>query len=100
MKGSGRGLTYDRVYYPGICVDELRKSKKNLNLDIQLSGRDMNPGHPEYEARDFRSVSVDVTISHRFINMTLCKLYRVYTFPSGLIYSAVKSRVIMLIAKR
>jgi hypothetical protein len=60
MEGRGRGLILR--YYPSICLEELRKTMKNLSRDSQSPGRDLNPGHPEYEAgvlttRSRRSVS-------------------------------------------
>jgi hypothetical protein len=37
------------VYNPGICLERLRKTTKNLS-GYQSPGRDFNPGPPEYEA--------------------------------------------------
>jgi hypothetical protein len=36
--------------YPGICLEGLRKTMKNLSQDIQSPGRDMNSVPPEYGA--------------------------------------------------
>jgi hypothetical protein len=51
-KGYGRKWSWPNFrYYPGICVEELRKTMKNL---IQYSSwslnLDLNLGPPEYEA--------------------------------------------------
>jgi hypothetical protein len=47
-KGSGSGLILGN--YPGISHYGLRKTMINLSQDIRPSGRDLNPGPPEYEA--------------------------------------------------
>jgi hypothetical protein len=50
-KGCGRKRSWLNLrYYPGICVEGLRKTMKNLSQDSRSPGRDLNPGHPEYEA--------------------------------------------------
>jgi hypothetical protein len=54
-------------YHPGICVEELRKTTKNLSQDTRSPGRDLNPGLPAYEAvlvitRPRRSVRVVLKI--------------------------------------
>jgi hypothetical protein len=36
-------------YYPGICLEELRKTMKSLSQDSRSQGRDLNPGPPECE---------------------------------------------------
>jgi hypothetical protein len=36
---------------PGIRLEQLRKTTKNLSQDRRSAGRDLNPGAPEYEAR-------------------------------------------------
>jgi hypothetical protein len=38
-------------YYPGICLERLRQTIKNLSEDSLTPGRDLNPDPPEYEAR-------------------------------------------------
>jgi hypothetical protein len=38
------------MYYIGIGMKGLRKTTKNLSQDSRSPGRDLNPGHPEYEA--------------------------------------------------
>jgi hypothetical protein len=40
---------HNLTYYPGMCVEELRKITKPMNQDIRLSGRKLRPGTPEYE---------------------------------------------------
>jgi hypothetical protein len=40
-------------YYPGICLEGLRRTTKPLIQDSRYPGRDMNPGPPEYEAALF-----------------------------------------------
>jgi hypothetical protein len=37
-------------YYPGICVEGLRKTRKTLRQDSWSPGRDLNPGPAEKEA--------------------------------------------------
>jgi hypothetical protein len=49
-KGYGRKRSWpDWRYYPGICLERLRKTTKNLSQDIPSMGRDLNAGPPEYE---------------------------------------------------
>jgi hypothetical protein len=48
LKGSGRGLIIR--YYPGIRVEGLRKTTKNLSQDSRSPGRNLKPGSSEYEA--------------------------------------------------
>jgi hypothetical protein len=38
-------------YYPGICLERLKKTMKTLSQDSRSPGRDLNPEPPEYEAR-------------------------------------------------
>jgi hypothetical protein len=50
-KGFGRKLSWcNRRYYPGICLEGLRKTTKNLSQDSQSLGQDLNPGPPKYNA--------------------------------------------------
>jgi hypothetical protein len=42
--GGGRGLM--KVYYPGICLEGLRKTAENLSQNSRSPGRDLNPGPP------------------------------------------------------
>jgi hypothetical protein len=37
--------------YPGICLEGLSKTTKNLVQHILSQGRELNPGPPEYEAQ-------------------------------------------------
>jgi hypothetical protein len=46
--GSGRGRILR--FYPGIRVERLVKTMKNLREDSRSLGRDFNSGPPEYEA--------------------------------------------------
>jgi hypothetical protein len=49
-KGCGRKRSWPNLrYYPGICLEGLRKTTKNLSQDNRSPGRDLNPGPPEYE---------------------------------------------------
>jgi hypothetical protein len=48
VQGSGGGLI--TRYYPGIRLEGLRKTTKDLNRDSQSPGRDVSPGPPEFEA--------------------------------------------------
>jgi hypothetical protein len=45
---SGRGPTLK--HHPGIRLEGLRKTTKNLNQDSRSSGRELKPGPPEYDA--------------------------------------------------
>jgi hypothetical protein len=40
-------MAYSR-YHPGIYLDELKKTMKNVRRDIQCPGRDANQATPEY----------------------------------------------------
>jgi hypothetical protein len=46
------GNGYDLIlrYYPGICLEGLRKTTKCLGQDSWSLGQDLNPEPPEYEA--------------------------------------------------
>jgi hypothetical protein len=46
--GSVRGLI--SRYYPGIRLEGLRKTTRNLNQDSRSLGPRIEPGPPEYEA--------------------------------------------------
>jgi hypothetical protein len=48
LEGSYRGLFL--MYYPGIRLEELRKTTTNLSKDSWSPGQDLNPGPSEYEA--------------------------------------------------
>jgi hypothetical protein len=37
-------------YYPGICLEGLRKNTENISQDSQSPGRDLNLRPPKYEA--------------------------------------------------
>jgi hypothetical protein len=41
-------------YYPGICLEGLRKTTKKTRQYIRSPGRDLNPGPPEYEVGEIR----------------------------------------------
>jgi hypothetical protein len=50
-KGFGRKRTWrNSWYYPDICLEGLRETKKNLSRDSRSPARDLNPGPVEYEA--------------------------------------------------
>jgi hypothetical protein len=50
-KGCGRKRSWpNKRHYPGIFLEGLRKSTKNLSWDSRSPGRDLNPGPPEYKA--------------------------------------------------
>jgi hypothetical protein len=50
-KGCGRKRSWPNLrYYPGICLEGLRKATKNFSQDSRSPGRDLNSGPPEYEA--------------------------------------------------
>jgi hypothetical protein len=48
LVGSGRGLILR--YYPGIRMEGLRKTTKNLTQDSRSARRDLSAVPPEYEA--------------------------------------------------
>jgi hypothetical protein len=49
-KGCGRKLSWTNLmYYPGIFLEELRNTTKNISQDNRSPGRGFNPGPPEYE---------------------------------------------------
>jgi hypothetical protein len=52
FRRNGRGLILG--HYPGIRLEELRKTTKNLSHDSRSQRRDVNPGSPEYEAGELR----------------------------------------------
>jgi hypothetical protein len=47
VEGSGRVLSLR--YSPGICLEALRRTTKNINQDSRSPGRDLYPGLPEHE---------------------------------------------------
>jgi hypothetical protein len=47
MEGSGCGLILR--YYPGIRLEVLRKTTKDLSQDSRYTGRELNPETPKYE---------------------------------------------------
>jgi hypothetical protein len=47
LEESGSGLIFR--YYPGISLEGLRKTTKNLNEDSRSPGRNLNLKSPEYE---------------------------------------------------
>jgi hypothetical protein len=50
-RGRGRRRSWpNKWYYPSICLEGLRKPTKSLSQDRRSLGRDLNTGHPEYEA--------------------------------------------------
>jgi hypothetical protein len=50
-KGCGRKWSWPNLkYYPGICLEGLRKATKTLSQDSRSASRDLNPGPSEYEA--------------------------------------------------
>jgi hypothetical protein len=47
----GRNMSwYNSRYYPGICLEGLRKGTKSLSQDSRSPGRDFKPGFPKYKA--------------------------------------------------
>jgi hypothetical protein len=49
LEGSGRVIILR--HYSGILLVGPRNTTKNLSLDSQSLGHDLNPGPPEYECR-------------------------------------------------
>jgi hypothetical protein len=51
LESIGRKQSWPNLrYYPGICVEKLRKTIKNLSQDSWSLSRDLNSGLPEYKA--------------------------------------------------
>jgi hypothetical protein len=48
MEGSGSWP--DLWYYPGICLERMRKTTENLSQDSQSPGQDLKMGPTKYEA--------------------------------------------------
>jgi hypothetical protein len=50
-KGYGRKRSWTNLrYYPGICLEGMWKTTKNLGQESLYPGRDLNPLPPEYGA--------------------------------------------------
>jgi hypothetical protein len=48
QKGYGRKWPWPNLrYYPGICLEALRKTMKNLSQSSWSLGQDLNPGPPD-----------------------------------------------------
>jgi hypothetical protein len=96
-KGYGRKRQWPKLrHHPGICLEGLRKTKKNLSQDKGSPGRDFNPGPPEYEAgvlstQSLRSVVLILImgagVTYSEVKATLkCKFYNNFAtafVPSG-----------------
>jgi hypothetical protein len=69
-KGFGRKLLSSNLgYYPGTCLQGLRKTTDNLSQDSRFPGRDLNLEPPEYEAgvlttRPRRSVYLGIELRY------------------------------------
>jgi hypothetical protein len=67
LEGSDRDLIV--MYYPGICLEGLKKITKDPSQYSRSPGRDLNPEHREYEAevlttRPRRSVTFVLNLSY------------------------------------
>jgi hypothetical protein len=70
------------MYYPGICVDVLRKITSYLNQDNLSPGRDVNSRRPEYEV----SVLTKEDVSHgngkagvlKLFSSTICVIVLIF----------------------
>jgi hypothetical protein len=52
MERCGRKRSWINLrYYAGICLEVLEKTTKTLSQNRRSTGRDLNPGPPEYEVR-------------------------------------------------
>jgi hypothetical protein len=50
-KEYGRKQSWPNLrYYPGICLEGLRETMKNVSQDSQSAGQDLKPGPSEYKA--------------------------------------------------
>jgi hypothetical protein len=67
MEGSGRGLILR--HYPGMCLDGLRKTKKNVGQDSRSPGRDLNPKLPNTK-QEYSPLDHDVQF--KFCGGSLC----------------------------
>jgi hypothetical protein len=62
----------DLSYYPGICLEELKKTTGHLSHDSRFPGRDLNTEPPTFEGcellgHDVRSVTLLILISRFFL---------------------------------
>jgi hypothetical protein len=65
-KGFGRKWSWPNLRSnPGICIEGLRKTTKNLSQDSWSPGRDLNTGPPKYEAGNKCGAGVFIPSSSR-----------------------------------
>jgi hypothetical protein len=82
MAGRGQGLTLR--YYPGICLDGLRKTTKNGQSELAVSSRGSNWAGPAYVSANLFHVSV--LISFLVWGGTHKSVHLVRPLLSGLLY--------------
>jgi hypothetical protein len=68
-------------YYPSIHVEGLRKSTKDLSHDRRSSGRNLNPGPPEYETGVLTSRTV-LSVQYKVLFEKLIVSQLVKKFPA------------------
>jgi hypothetical protein len=56
-------------YYPGICLDGLSKTTRNLSQDSRSAFRDLNPEPPEQEPSSSVSIVSDYGLEGRAIEV-------------------------------
>jgi hypothetical protein len=60
---------------PGMCLEELRKTTKNLSQYSQSQGRDLNPGPSVYGARlPFLSLKNAVLFLNKYVRIVIMTL--------------------------
>jgi hypothetical protein len=66
-KGYGRKQSWHNLrYYPGICLEGLRKAMETLSQDSHSPGEDLNLGPPEYEANVLTTRLKYSVVTHLF----------------------------------
>jgi hypothetical protein len=75
LEGSGRSLILRN--YPGIRLEELRKTAKNLSQDSRSPSRDLHPGLTEYKASVKRSTT---TFDEKYLVFFASKTYVLFIF--------------------
>jgi hypothetical protein len=70
-----------------ICAEDLRKITHNLNRIIWPPGRDLNPGHVEYDDDTRCTVPQDLMGYERFILLLSVKLLNEAVSPATLLVS-------------
>jgi hypothetical protein len=81
MEGSDCGLRY----CPIICLEELRKTTRNLSQDSRSLGQDLNLGPSEYEAGVLTTQSQCLIMFLQLISFVSVETFSIYGIVSVLI---------------